>query len=83
MRIFDFNTVFRTQFDRLRQDFIIQVSNGNIGIYFSNFGEKAELVMELIDERIQKSLLNTLVASGGHGGFGTMRIRGIISQGQK
>ena len=67
----------RSQFIQLRKDFIVQVTDGNIGIYFSESGSKGDLVLELNDERIKKSELNTLVASGGYGGSGHMQFNGV------
>jgi len=55
----------RTLFDRLRQSFILQVTDGKIAIYWSNiFGYKTELFLKLDDPRIKKSKLNFLLASG-------------------
>ena len=57
----------------------MQVTDGNIGIYFSSFGQKGDLVLELNDERIKKSELDTISASGGRGGSGIIHIRGVKS----
>ena len=67
----------------MKEDFLIQVSNGYIGIFFSDNGLKGGLVLELNDERIIKSELKTIVAAGGGPGFessGDMRVRGICSR---
>merc|ERR1712168_1541703 len=74
----------RDEFDRLKGDFSIQVSDGYIGIFFSadESGLKGDLVLELNDERIIKSELNTMVATGGGQWFvssGDLRVRGICS----
>ena len=73
--------ILRTQFDDLKKDFIVEVQDNYIRVFFSNFGEKKELVISLYDQRIRKSMLNTLVASGGWSGSGSMRIRGILRKG--
>ena len=65
------------EFDQLRGDFIVQVTDGNIGIYFSALGFKGDLVFELNDTRIKKSELDTLVTTGGFGGSGNIHIRGV------
>ena len=71
--------ILRTQFDDLKKDFIVEVQDNYIRIF--SFDEKEELVISLYDKRIRKSMLNTLVASGGFGGSGSMRIRGIVRKG--
>ena len=68
---------FRDEFDQLRGDFIVQVTDGNIAIYFSILGYKSDLVLELNDERIKKAELDTLVTTGGFGGSGNIHIRGV------
>ena len=73
--------ILRTQFDDLKKDFIVEVQDNYIKIFFSKFGEKMELVMSLFDQRIRKSMLNTLVASGGFKGSGSMHIRGVVRKG--
>ena len=73
----------RDEFDQLKNDFLIQVSDGYIGIFFSDNGLKGGLVLELNDARIIKSELNTIVAAGGGPGFessGNMQVRGICSR---
>ena len=55
----------------------MQVTDGNIGIYFSVLGFKGDLVFELNDTRIIKSELDTLVTTGGFGGSGNIHIRGV------
>ena len=55
----------------------MQVTDGNIGIYFAVLGAKGALVLELNDERIKKSELDTIVATGGFGGSGNIFIRGV------
>ena len=58
----------------------MQVMDGYIGIYFSLSGIKGDLVIELNDERINKSELDTLIATGDSTGSGTMHIRGVRSE---
>ena len=64
-------------YDQLKKDFIVQVTDGNISVYSSKFGSKGNLVIELNDQRIKKSKLNTLVASGGWYRYGNLRFRGV------
>ena len=67
----------------MKEDFLIQVSDGYIGIFFSDNGLKGGLVLELNDARIIKSELNTIVAAGGGPGFessGNIRVRGICNR---
>ena len=67
----------------MKNDFLIQVSDGYIGIFYSDSGLKGGLVLELNDARIIKSELNTIVAAGGGPGFessGNIRVRGICSR---
>ena len=71
--------IFRDEFDQLKNDFIVQVTDGNIGIYFSNLGAKGDLVLQLNDDRINKSILDTLVVTGGYKGSGNIRVRGVQS----
>ena len=57
--------------------------DGNIAIYSSDMGMIGALVLELNDERIIKSELNTVVAAGGGIGWessGDLRVRGICSK---
>ena len=70
----------RSEFEQLKNDFIVQVCDGNIGIYHSNLGAKNHLVFELNDERINKSELDTIVATGLRNGSGNMRIRGVLGK---
>ena len=77
--------VFRFEFDILKEDFIIQVNDGNIAIYGSDMGMKGALILELNDERIIKSELDTVVVSGGGAGFessGDIRVRNVCKRTQ-
>ena len=68
-----------SEFNLLKKDFILQVTDGKIAVYQSDSGRKGIRVMELNDQRIKKSKLNTLVASGGHwplNGSGEIHFRG-------
>lgn len=70
----------KTAYDQLKEDFIVQVTDGKIAVYQSNSGRKGALVIELNDQRIKKSKLNTLVASGGKpawGGEGYIQFNGV------
>ena len=70
------------QWDQVKENFAVQVIDGNIGIYLADSeGVKGDLVIEVNDERIVKSELNTLTVSGfiynDHEGTGTVRVRGV------
>ena len=70
----------KTAYEELREDFIVQVTDGSITVYQSNSGRKGDVVIELNDQRIKKSQLNTLVASGGKpawGGAGNIQFNGV------
>ena len=75
--------ILRTEFERQRTDFIIRIKDGNIAIYLSEMGMIGALVLELNDQRIIKSELNTIVAAGGGAGWessGDLRVRGICNK---
>ena len=55
----------QAEFNQLRNDFIVQVTDGRIAVYKSESGRKGDVVIQLNDQKIIKSKLNTLVASGG------------------
>ena len=68
----------RTKWEEVRDSFAIQVRDGNIAIYSANpDGTKKDLIVEWDDETIVKAELNTLTVTGGFGGRGTARIRGV------
>ena len=70
----------KTAYEQLREDFIVQVTDGSIAVYQSDSGRKGAVVIELNDQRIKKSELNTLVASGGSpywGGDGYIQFIGV------
>ena len=68
----------RTQWEQVRDNLAVQVTDGNIAIYSANSdGTKADLLVELNDDTIVKSDLNTLTMTGGYGGSGFVRIRSI------
>ena len=75
--------IFRSEWDELKKDFIVEVSDAFIRIYFFDllFGAKGDLVFELNDERIKKSELDTIVATGGlwenDSGSGPIHARGV------
>ena len=73
------NNIFRSEWDELKKDFIVEVSDAYIRIYFSDLtsGAKGDLVLELNDERIKKSELDTLVAAASTGGWGPIHVRGV------
>ena len=74
---------FRDDFDKMKDEgFIVEVSDGNVGVYFSNSGLKAGLFMELNDAAIIKSELQTLTLTscycyGPETAYGTAHITGI------
>ena len=66
-----------SDFNKLKQDFIIQITDEKIHIYFSNLGSKGEVFLQLNSETIVKSKLNTLVVKGDSSSSGQIRLRGI------
>ena len=64
------------KYNELRNDFILQCTDGKIAVYQSDSGRKGILIIEFNDQRIKKSKLNTLVVSGGWGGSGDIHFRG-------
>ena len=73
---------FRDAFDKLKGGFIVQVTNGKIGVYYSNCGLKDGLFMELNDSSIIKSEFKTLTATsfkfpGNRSIYGTAQFTGI------
>lgn len=72
---------FRTEFDLLRNNFIVEVIDGEIGVYwYSADTVKGDLLFKLEDSRVKKSELTHLVASGYAYGNGNMHFRGIRQQ---
>ena len=73
--------IFRTEFDLLRDNFIVEVTDGEIGIYWysstATDRSKGDLFLKLEDSRVIKSELTHLVASGYAYGNGNMHFRGI------
>ena len=43
--------------------FIVEIKDGSIAVFFSNFGLKGEVLMELTDDTIVKSEYKTLTAT--------------------
>ena len=66
----------QAKFNQLRNDFILQCTDGKIAVYESDSGRKGILIMEFNDQRIKKSKLNTLAVSGGWGSSGDIHFRG-------
>ena len=63
---------------RMRSNLAVQVTDGNIALYSANpDGSKKDLLVEWNDSSIVKADLNTLTMTGGHGGQGDVRIRGV------
>ena len=54
----------REKFDQLKNDFILQCTDGKIAVYQSDSGRKGILIIEINDQRIKKSKLNTVFLSG-------------------
>ena len=70
----------RTEWERLRNNFAVQMNDGNISVYSANSdGTIGDRILEWNDETIVKSHYNTLTVTGGFGGTGTARIRGICN----
>ena len=56
------------------------MNDGNISVYSANSdGTKGDLILEWNDDTILKSHFNTLTVTGGFGGTGNARIRGICN----
>ena len=69
----------RTESERLRNNFAVQMNDGNISVYSANSdGTIGDRILEWNDETIVKSHYNTLTVTGG-GGSGNARIRGICN----
>ena len=70
----------RTKWEEVRDNLAVQVRDGNIAIYSADSnGIKQDLLVEWDDESIIKSDLNTLTVTGGFGGSGFARIRGVCT----
>ena len=70
--------IFRAEFDQLRDNFIVEVTDGEIAVYwYDEENSKGHLFLRLQDSRIVKSELTHLVASGYAYGRGEMHFRGI------
>ena len=68
----------RTKWEEVRDNFAVQVRDGNIAIYSADSdGIKKEMLAEWNDDTIVKSDLNTLTMAAGFGGSGNVRIRGV------
>ena len=65
---------------RVRDNFAIQLTDGNISIYEADSnGVKGDLILEWNDASIVKADRDTLTVSGGHGGSGDVTVRGICA----
>ena len=70
----------RTQWEQVRNNFAVQVTDGNIAIYAADSnGLKGDLILEWNDDTIVKSHYDTLTVTGGHGGTGDVRVRGVCN----
>ena len=68
----------RELWERARDNFAVQLTDGMIAVYMADSdGVKGDMIVKLNDKRIIKSKLNTLTATGGWGGSGVARFRGI------
>ena len=74
--------MFRDAYDKLKDGFIVEVTNGKISVYYSNCGLKDSLFMELNDPSIIKSEMKTLTATSyfaypNYSIYGTAQFTGI------
>lgn len=70
----------RVQWEQVRNHFAVQVTDGMIALYTADYdGVKGDLIVWWNDDSIVKSELNTLTISGGHGGVGVVRVRGVCA----
>ena len=68
-----------TQWEQVRNNFAVQVTDGNIAIYAADSnGLKGDLILEWNDASIVKSDLNTLTVTG-YGEPGNARVRGVCN----
>ena len=59
-----FTKVFRDDYDRMKDNgFIVEVKDGYLGVFFSNYGLKGDVFMEANHDTIVKSELKTLTAT--------------------
>ena len=69
-----------SQWEQVRNHFAVQVTDGNIALYETDSdGVKGDVIVEWNDDSIVKSELNTLTVSGGYGGTGVVRVRGVCA----
>lgn len=69
-----------TLFEQLRENMAVQLTDGNISVYTADSsGVKRDLVIEWNDDTIIKADHNTLTMSGGYGGTGNVRVRGVCA----
>ena len=66
------------EYNQVRNNFIVQVTDGNIALYSADSdGNKKSLIVEWTNTGITKSYYKTLTVTGGFGGSGTVRVRGV------
>ena len=65
-------------YNQVRNNFIVQVTDGNIALYLADSdGNKKNRIVEWNNTGITKSHYKTLTVTGGFGGSGTVRVRGV------
>ena len=70
----------RTRWEQVRNHFAVQVTDGYIALYETDYdGVKGNRIVWWNDDTIVKSELNTLTVSGGYGGTGVVRVRGVCA----
>ena len=68
----------REQYEEVRKNFAVRMTDGNIALYSADSdGSIKDLIVEWNDDTIIKSYYNTLTVTGGWGGSGTARVRGV------
>ena len=67
-------------YQQIRNNFVLEVNDGQIALYAADSnGVKGNVIVEWNDDTIVKSFLNTLTVTGGFGGSGVVRVKGICS----
>ena len=67
-----------TQWEQVRDNFAVQLTDGKIAVYAADLnGIKGDLILEWNDDTIVKSDFDTLTITGGFGGSGPVRVKGV------
>ena len=67
-----------TQWEQVRDNFAVQLTDGKIALYAADSnGIKGDVIVEWNDDTIVKSHYDTLTMTGGYGGTGNVRVKGV------